>query len=514
MRVFIFAIGGTGSRVLTSMIMQLAAGVRPKDEQGKDIPNLSIVPILVDPHEDNAGLLELTELLDNYRRIRKRIYGDKTDVEGFFSVKIETLKDTNPRSVSSDKFYFKMQRVSENSFEKFINKSEMDLENRLFSDLLFSRSELNTKMREGFYGSPNIGCVALNEFKNSPDFDAFRSAFRYDERYPEQSDKLFFIGSIFGGTGASGLPLFISSIRDLEHEDNEDEGKTNCAKAPIGALVVMPYFSIEADEESPINDVEFAIKTRSALRYYDTNLNRYINNIYYVADPIGTDDFENDPGNRNNQKGNKAHFVEFVGGLSIFDFISDSNVEVVDDNMGRKVAASTKTKAYGLRNDSNYIKFTDLANATNNLCLLPLLKFHILRLFMEKFFDDFLAKPFANKFEPRIEKSVKTRDLESFFKEYDRWIEEMKSHGSNAHNLDLFEKLSGKEFSKLARGISPKRGILYGQKSFNATDILSALNDIAPKYNKMTSADERWFTIANSALEDVVNNNLDYKTLI
>lgn len=107
MRVFIFAIGGTGSRVLTSLIMQLAAGVRPKDEQGKDIPNLSIVPILVDPHEGNASLLKLTELLENYRKIRKRIHGDEVEAEGFFSVKIETLKDTNPDSVTSDKFYFR-----------------------------------------------------------------------------------------------------------------------------------------------------------------------------------------------------------------------------------------------------------------------------------------------------------------------------------------------------------------------------------------------------------------------
>ena len=131
--------------------------------------------------------------------------------------------------------------------------------------------------------------------RNQKDFDAFRSAY-------SEGDKLFFIGSIFGGTGAAGLPLFITSIRDLEHIDNEDTGKTLCAKAPIGALVVMPYFSIAKDDESVINDTEFTIKTRSALRYYETNLNNYIHNIYYIADPSGTQDFENDPGNKNNQK--------------------------------------------------------------------------------------------------------------------------------------------------------------------------------------------------------------------
>ena len=73
MRVFVFAIGGTGSRVLTSLIMQLAAGARPVDSDGKIIKDLSIVPIIVDPHEGNAGLLQATELLDQYRTIHNRI---------------------------------------------------------------------------------------------------------------------------------------------------------------------------------------------------------------------------------------------------------------------------------------------------------------------------------------------------------------------------------------------------------------------------------------------------------
>ena len=316
MRVFVFAIGGTGSRVLTSLIMQLAAGARPVDSDGKIIKDLSIVPIIVDPHEGNAGLLQATELLDQYRTIHNRIYGkEELPNEGFFSVKIETLKEINPTCVGSDKFFFKMQRVSDNKFDKFIGLNDMSQANKLFCEMLFSKDELCTSMNEGFYGSPNIGCVALNEFKKSPDFEAFRSAYN-------EGDKLFFIGSIFGGTGASGLPLFISSIRDLAHNENEDNGNDICSRAPIGALIVMPYFSINRDEESPINDSDFLIKTRSALRYYDSNLNRYINNVYYISDPQGTQAFANDPGNVNGQKGNKAHIVEFAGALSIFDFIS------------------------------------------------------------------------------------------------------------------------------------------------------------------------------------------------
>ena len=47
MRLFIFAIGGTGSRVLKSLLMLSAAGVRPVGPDGKPVPNLDLVPIII-----------------------------------------------------------------------------------------------------------------------------------------------------------------------------------------------------------------------------------------------------------------------------------------------------------------------------------------------------------------------------------------------------------------------------------------------------------------------------------
>ena len=49
MRLFLFAIGGTGSRVLKSLLMLSAAGVRPLDENGKPVKDLEIVPVIIDP---------------------------------------------------------------------------------------------------------------------------------------------------------------------------------------------------------------------------------------------------------------------------------------------------------------------------------------------------------------------------------------------------------------------------------------------------------------------------------
>ena len=61
MRLFVFAIGGTGSKVLTQFVMMLAAGVRPLDATGKPF---SVVPIIIDPHVDNEGLQQVDKLIN------------------------------------------------------------------------------------------------------------------------------------------------------------------------------------------------------------------------------------------------------------------------------------------------------------------------------------------------------------------------------------------------------------------------------------------------------------------
>ena len=58
MRLFLFLVGGTGSRVMRPLIMQFAAGVHPVDDNGKPI-SLEVIPIIVDPHKANEDLKEV-----------------------------------------------------------------------------------------------------------------------------------------------------------------------------------------------------------------------------------------------------------------------------------------------------------------------------------------------------------------------------------------------------------------------------------------------------------------------
>ena len=61
-KLFLFGIGGTGSRVIKSLVMMAASGV--------DIKASAIVPIVIDPDFANADLTRTIEQIKTYSSIR------------------------------------------------------------------------------------------------------------------------------------------------------------------------------------------------------------------------------------------------------------------------------------------------------------------------------------------------------------------------------------------------------------------------------------------------------------
>ena len=60
-KLYVFGIGGTGSRVLKSLVMLLASGVECK---------MDIVPVIIDPDDSAADMTRTVELMKKYKAIR------------------------------------------------------------------------------------------------------------------------------------------------------------------------------------------------------------------------------------------------------------------------------------------------------------------------------------------------------------------------------------------------------------------------------------------------------------
>jgi hypothetical protein len=303
-KLYIFGIGGTGSRVIRSLTMLLAAGVR--------VPNCDkIVSIIIDPDAQNGDMARTVELLKTYERLRKQLKL-APDGHDFFQTEIQTLasmaaSENQPRDARvKETFVYNFGGMDE-SYRDFLHYDDMPVESRLLVDLLFTPANLHDKLTVGFKGSPNVGSVVLNQLASSPEMEFFANSFA-------EGDRVFFISSIFGGTGAAGFPLLLKNLRNPRTTLPRAELLN---KAPMGALSVLPYFNLLADDGSAIDSNAFITKTKAALAYYQKNLQK-LNALYYLGDQ-STGQLANHEGGSAQQ--NNAHFIELVGALSVLDFM-------------------------------------------------------------------------------------------------------------------------------------------------------------------------------------------------
>ncbi len=505
MRLFLFLVGGTGSRVMRPLVMQLAAGITPLNESGLPVAT-EIVPIIIDPHRSNEDLKRTENLLKWYRQIRKTLYGDATDAgQGFFSVKISSLKDLVPNSPNlSDTFLFNIDAVGSKTFQEFISYNTLDSANQALCSMLFSKAQLETKMNIGFVGNPNIGSVALNKIKDSEEFRQFASVF-------QQNDRIFIVSSIFGGTGAAGYPIIVNNIRNARNSSQANRG--DLADAKIGALTVLPYFNVQQDENSPISRADFISKTKSALYYYHDNLTGIkhdgtdiqeskINACYYLGDEIPSTPYFNDPGN--NGQRNDAHIVEFIGALSILDFM-----QIPDDQLvttGGK-AINPIYKEYGLAYDKKQISLMDLGIQSRHLINKQMIKFHLAYMYITNHLKKdighgyTLDKPeITNGF---LSTSFYTTVTANFYVAYNQWLKELKG---NQRSFVPFN-LNTDNLKDCITDVKPQSGFLKSPLDYKKiTSVMNAASLKAVKSSRFGANDvpKKLFCLLNETLDKLI----------
>src|SRR5262245_53733271 len=95
-KLFVFAIGGTGSRVVKALTMLLASGVKMDNT---DV----IIPIVIDPDSANGDLTRTVEILKLYKEIREKSFSSDSN---FFKTKIASLDELDDTGFVSDNFRF------------------------------------------------------------------------------------------------------------------------------------------------------------------------------------------------------------------------------------------------------------------------------------------------------------------------------------------------------------------------------------------------------------------------
>jgi hypothetical protein len=451
--IFVFGIGGTGARVLRSLTMLLAAGVRLENTN-------KIIPIIIDVDAKNADTTRALKALESYKLIRERGYGNRGDdiASGFFNANLNTLSSIKPETEVveqiEDSFQLQFENM-ETSFIKYIDPDEelvgdinMDFLEALYDNTPsghpeYSHTELNLRLDKGFKGNPNIGCVVFNNLASTREF-------KFVMKSIGENDRIFIISSIFGGTGSSGFPQLVRLLKE------DDKLKSNI----FGALTVMPYYKVSDDKKSAINSDRFDSKTEAALTYYSKYLKGKIDCFYQLWDtPLKQ--YENKEGGEEQQ--NNAHLVEFLGATSIIDFVNRS-----DESF--KSGEKTTYFDFGIKKEDQVIDIRHFHKRTRQTVMEPLTLFTYAKKIYLEIIPQFKNEAFYKELDldDKLKNDIFFQHLSSFFKiHYKSWLLEMMDNERKFQpfnvDLDLNSMVRGKQIEVVKRlGFTFNGGITDG----------------------------------------------------
>ena len=203
-----------------------------------------------------------------------------------------------------------------------IKQSEPALAN-LF-DVLYTDKEKQENLDVGFRGRPAIGAavmsqVDLNRLDEEP-WGTFIEQVRADVNEGKKP-KVLLCGSIFGGTGASGLPTIARLITNKLSDLNIRE------RVRVGSIFILPYFGFTSPAGESENGIyaqsdKFLLNTEAALRYYVTQAQGIFDTVYLLGNEnlakvkfsIG----------KNTQR-NQPHFIELYAGLAARHFLTENH---------------------------------------------------------------------------------------------------------------------------------------------------------------------------------------------
>jgi hypothetical protein len=311
---YALGIGGSGSRCLEALIYLCAAGLGPK---GK------LTLVFVDPDRNNYNLSRALRVAELYCSLQGIERGDEC---GLFGTKIV---QTSPRFWSP----FGDGQITPtlgNYFQYEVLKNKQQDDAALF-DMLYNVEQRKANLTVGFRGRPSIGAAVFGAKVNLDTEEPWRGlSARISEESTNGTVKIFSFGSLFGGTGAAGLPT-IPRILCMKKDPGTGAYAGRNPKAFTGACLLLPYFTFPPPRQVARDEVfaqseYFVLNSKEALRYY---ANSDCNRLYVLgaADPAEQAAFEIG----GEKQANLPSFVEMLGALGSRNFFEE-------DSSGSRVA--------------------------------------------------------------------------------------------------------------------------------------------------------------------------------
>lgn len=259
MSYYLLAIGGTGNKILEALVYACANdALFLPGAKGHKEPLSAVHALIVDVDAACGNTTRAKQAAEHYEAMRTVFEATRTPRRGFHT------------RLHVERWNMNLARRA-TSVSGMVHNHRRD---RLLAEALFSQTEADLEYSEGFRGHPDLGVLffadllsGLEDLAKSGQPDEMLSMLRRMSAELESGDtvRVMLVGSIFGGTGASGIPIISRFLRERFRAETD--------RFILSAVLMLPYFEVPpsaADEtmEIVVRSAAFLDKARTALQYY------------------------------------------------------------------------------------------------------------------------------------------------------------------------------------------------------------------------------------------------------
>ncbi|MBP3647067.1 MAG: hypothetical protein J6K55_11670 [Clostridia bacterium] len=256
---YVIAVGGTGNKILESIVYAASADAfYTLDENGVRTPIERLDMLSVDVDAACGNTTRAKRAAEYYEKVRRSF-----DVSPFEHRCFHTQLCVDRWSTDLSRRAASVEQMAQNHHT-----------DRLLARTLFTSAEMQLEYSEGFRGHPDLGVLffadllsTLDQARKSGQPDELNALIDRMDADIARGDTVHLIlcGSIFGGTGASGIPA-LSKYMHRRYAGRRD-------KFVMGAMLMMPYYKVPPAHADPSREIvvesdAFLDKARTALQYY------------------------------------------------------------------------------------------------------------------------------------------------------------------------------------------------------------------------------------------------------
>lgn len=360
---FVLGIGGTGMRCIESLIHLCAMGMFDDTE---------LHLLALDTDKNNGNFSRLKEVKDAYVNSKGLDAANRTALKNtFFSANLKYYEfSPNYEKNSTFKEVFNYGNI------KYNNPEEADL-----ADLVLTENVEDFNLRHGYRAQTHLGSMMmyhsiLEAAQSKLDSDLKKFIQELIKASNSGTPKVFILGSVFGGTGASSIPIIPQAISKAA--EIMSNGAVNIlSNTYFASTLLTAYFSFKNPGQDELHNQKiiatsdkFALNSQVAMMFYDDDAT--VKTTYQRFYMIGTDNQVWDPMAREKERitatitgggdqKNDSHYVELLAACAALDFYHYDEKQLAQNKKNAKTDYLFRAK-----DTSGKFEFKDFVGGENN----------------------------------------------------------------------------------------------------------------------------------------------------